>query len=220
MTWQLAPALEVLRKEVNRLAPDRNKASDGTIGDAAHAARKSDHNPNKAGIVCAIDLTNDPDSGFDAHKFAEFLRLRCRAGLERRVSYIISNKRIASPREGWAWRDYTAQPNPHIKHVHISIGQASNYWRNSAKWFVAEAFEREHNKAAHPAVILEPSDEPGTPDEPKPSEKIHTVETGDTLFDIAKKYGVTLAALRKENKIEGSLIHPGDTIKIPAKAKK
>lgn len=141
MSWTLAPALAKLRDEVNAVAPDRSKASDGTIGDAAHKARQSDHNPNGAGVVCAIDLTNDPKDGFPAHGFAEQLRRRCAEGKERRVAYIISNRRIASPREGWRWRDYSAQPNPHVAHIHISVKQAANFWRNTASWNVAELIE-------------------------------------------------------------------------------
>jgi len=45
-----------LRDQVNRRWPRRDKASDGWIGDRAHSERISDHNPNKAGVVHAIDI--------------------------------------------------------------------------------------------------------------------------------------------------------------------
>jgi len=42
MSWRLARSLEPLRNEVNAAAPNRSKASDGTIGDTAHSSRASD----------------------------------------------------------------------------------------------------------------------------------------------------------------------------------
>ena len=59
MAWRLARSLETLRAQINALSPNRSKASDGTIGDAAHSARTSDHNPDGGGVVRALDLTHD-----------------------------------------------------------------------------------------------------------------------------------------------------------------
>jgi murein DD-endopeptidase MepM/ murein hydrolase activator NlpD len=48
----------------------------------------------------------------------------------------------------------------------------------------------------------------------------YKVNKGDTLFSIAKTYGVTLDALRAANKINAkSMIRPGDTLKIPGGGK-
>lgn len=74
MAWRLAKSLAVLRDEVNTVAPGRSKASDGTIGDDAHQGSPSDHNPNGADVVCAIDFTHDPGGGADMHEFAEHIR--------------------------------------------------------------------------------------------------------------------------------------------------
>ncbi|HKV33547.1 MAG TPA: hypothetical protein VJP89_04485, partial [Pyrinomonadaceae bacterium] len=61
MAWRVAKSLLRLREQINELAPNRSKASDGTIGDAAHASRKSDHNPwvkdGSIGVVTAMDIT-------------------------------------------------------------------------------------------------------------------------------------------------------------------
>jgi hypothetical protein len=110
---------------VNAKAPRRNKASDGTIGDRAHCQRTSDHNPwvrdGSIGVVTAIDITNDPANGCDANTIAEAIR----ASRDRRVKYIIWNRRIANSSAignaaPWQWRPYRGT-NPHTKHVHISV---------------------------------------------------------------------------------------------------
>lgn len=122
MAWRLAKGLETLQKQVNEMYPTRSKASDGTRGDSAHAARKSDHNEDSRGIVHALDLTHDPRIGFDSYKFADMLL----ASQDPRISYIISNSRIGSGPTGTQpgkWRRYTGA-NPHDHHVHISITKA------------------------------------------------------------------------------------------------
>lgn len=119
MAWRLAKGLEQLRKQVNEKYPTRSKASDGSVGDTSHSARKSDHNPDSRGIVHAIDITHDPRNGFDSYKFADHLL----AVQDPRVSYIISNRRIGSGPSGpspGVWRKYTGS-NAHDHHVHISI---------------------------------------------------------------------------------------------------
>ena len=64
MAWRVAQSLIRLRDQINLAAPTRSKASDGTIGDAAHATRDSDHNPwvkeGALGIVTAMDITHAP----------------------------------------------------------------------------------------------------------------------------------------------------------------
>jgi hypothetical protein len=74
-TWRVSKRLEKLRAQVNAAAPGRSKASEGTKGDDAHAARRSDHNPDSKGIVRALDITHDPKNGVDSEKLAEALRL-------------------------------------------------------------------------------------------------------------------------------------------------
>ena len=119
MAWRLAKSLDKLRGQVNSLYPNRNKASDGTIGDAAHAAGQSDHNPNAQGVVTALDLTHDPDD-LDVGKLADSLV----DSRDPRIKYLIWNKQILIPSAGWHWQKYTGD-NPHTKHIHISVN-ASN----------------------------------------------------------------------------------------------
>ena len=61
MAWRNTAAALKLREQVNARWPDRDKRSDGTIGDTAHAARKSDHNPDADGWVKALDIDADLD---------------------------------------------------------------------------------------------------------------------------------------------------------------
>lgn len=43
----------------------------------------------------------------------------------------------------------------------------------------------------------------------------HTIERGDTLSGIASRYGITVAALRDANKLDGSQINEGQILQIP-----
>jgi hypothetical protein len=115
--WRLAQSLATLLTQVNVMAPKRNTASDGTIGDLAHASRASDHNPNARGVVTALDITHDPKRGCDAGVIAEGLR----ASRNPRIKYVIWNRRIfSSTVSPWRWRSYSGA-NPHTRHVHISV---------------------------------------------------------------------------------------------------
>lgn len=147
MTWRVAEALDVLLDEINTRSPKRSKKSDGSIGDAAHASRNSDHNPwvkdGTTGVVTARDFTNDPANGFDSSDFAEWLRRRCKAGTEVRVKYIISDRRIASEsfsaadrakgRKAWEWWPYNGL-NAHLQHVHVSVSSAKKVYDSKAPW--------------------------------------------------------------------------------------
>lgn len=122
MSWRLARGLEHLRAQVNAKWPNRGKDSDGSVGDTSHAARPSDHNPDSRGIVHAIDITHDPNGGFDSYAFADLLL----KNQDKRLSYVISNRRIGSGPAGTApgkWRKYIGS-NPHDHHCHISITKA------------------------------------------------------------------------------------------------
>lgn len=134
--WKLAPALVALEDECNRVAPKRSKASDGSIGDADHAARESDHNPDiepGPDWVDALDITYDPENGMNIHARFRAIALRVIAGLEKRVSYMISNDEIFSKKNGvWAWRPYTGK-NSHRHHGHMSVNDEHRH--DASPWF-------------------------------------------------------------------------------------
>lgn len=110
---RIAESLEQLRRQLNAMAPNRSKVSDGGVGDAAHAARKSDHNPDGGGVVHARDFTHDPAGGLDCNWLAQQLT----AGGDRRIKYIIWNARIW---QDGTWKNYTGE-NAHRHHLHLSV---------------------------------------------------------------------------------------------------
>lgn len=44
---------------------------------------------------------------------------------------------------------------------------------------------------------------------------VHVVKSGDSLWDIARLYQISLEALRRENRLKGDLIVPGQELIIP-----
>lgn len=119
----LCKAGQQLREQFDDSFPDRDRRSDGWIGDPRHASRPSDHNPDKqTGIVRALDVDRDvsgstkPDLMPD---LADQIRLCAKAG-DKRIAYVIFAGRIASPRMGWRWRTYKGS-NPHNHHLHVSF---------------------------------------------------------------------------------------------------
>lgn len=127
---RIAASLATLRDQINAKHPNRSKLSDGWIGDSAHAARASDHNPNGAGVVTALDITHDPDRGPDTWKLAEALRIN----KDPRIKYVISNGRIfSSVVSPWQWRPYTGA-NRHAHHVHVSVSSDPALYDLAASW--------------------------------------------------------------------------------------
>lgn len=169
LKWRLARSLEQLRHQVNVKWPKRSKASDGSIGDASHASRSSDHNPHiddGAGpnVVSAIDITHDPRGGLDSYVLAESLR----ASRDDRIKYIISRGRIVSGSDGpqpWVWRTYSGK-NPHNHHVHISVKASKAHYDSVKPWGAVDGVE-------------------DMPDETAP-EIPRTLRKGDKGADVAK----------------------------------
>lgn len=134
MVWRVASCLITLRNQINSNAPNRSKASDGTIGDAQHAKKTSDHNPwvldGNTGVVTAMDITNDPANGCDAQDLVDVLV----KNQDSRIKYIIWNKQIvSSSNTPWVWRKYTGT-NPHNKHFHISVKPDKNSYDSTQVW--------------------------------------------------------------------------------------
>ena len=121
MKPRLSKAAIQLREQFDDCFSDRDRTSDGWIGDSRHSARKSDHNPDEQGWVRAIDVDRDlsgkpkPDIMPD---LADQLRLLAKS--DKRISYIIFDGKIASAKSLWRFRKYTGS-NQHRHHCHISF---------------------------------------------------------------------------------------------------
>ncbi|MDL5159390.1 peptidoglycan-binding domain-containing protein [Actinomycetospora termitidis] len=120
---------------MNARWPGRDKTSDGTIGDAAHATRNSDHNPwvvvAGQGVVRADDIDVD---GIDPGWYAEKLRQMGAAGDPRLTGggYVIYNRRITAP-DFSGWKAYSGS-NPHDHHVHTSYSRDVAGFDSDAAW--------------------------------------------------------------------------------------
>jgi hypothetical protein len=147
--WILVPCLVRLRSEFNQLAPNRDHASDGSIGDSAHQNEVSDHNPDETGSVPihdadhinevhAIDVDTDfRVPGLTMEKVVQFLLGRCRSGAEKRLRYIIYNRRIWEASNEWRQRAYTGS-SPHTEHAHFSASYDTSREASTASWHLED----------------------------------------------------------------------------------
>ena len=129
MTPKLCKAGQQLRLQIDdTYGADRDKSSDGWIGDRSHSARRSDHNPDWKNAVDGVAWVRAVDFDRDLSGkakpdlmpyLADQIRVCAKRG-DKRISYIIFAGRIASSRMGWRWRKYRGI-NPHNTHLHISF---------------------------------------------------------------------------------------------------
>lgn len=124
MSWKPVAGVSVMRDQINKRWPDRDKRSDGILGDAAHSARQSDHNPDSRGFVHALDIDEDlrgsaNDNVWLADQIIAYPRMR-RSG-SNRLKYVVYEEKIASgtyPNHFWTWR---GDNYGHTIHMHISF---------------------------------------------------------------------------------------------------
>ncbi len=157
--WVLVPCLVSLRSEFNALAPTRDKASDGSIGDTAHSASSSDHNPDETGAtpyedsdaineVHAIDVDVTLNrSGWSMRRCVDIIVGEHRAGRDDRLQNVIYNRQIASRSWGWTWRDYTGA-SPHTEHAHFSARYTTAQESDTSPWALLAAVAQEDDMSA------------------------------------------------------------------------
>lgn len=113
MGCRCAPSLKKALEDATKQWPKRWRLSDGCCADDRHIkAGKSDHIADESGYAHAADLTHNPENGLDCNVLIAPLLL------DRRVKYLIFNKKIYYP--GSTPRAYTGA-NAHKQHIHISI---------------------------------------------------------------------------------------------------
>ena len=147
--WVLVPCLVALRGEFNELAPGRDRTSDGSIGDAAHATSSSDHNPDETGTtpyedaddlneVHAIDVDADlRRDGWSMLRAVQVVVTRHRSGVDDRLQNVIFDRVIWSRSWGWTAREYTGS-NPHDKHAHFSSRYTTAEEADTRPWGLLE----------------------------------------------------------------------------------
>lgn len=148
--WRVARSLETFGNQIMDLrGSTASLPTDGTVGDTAHSARVSDHNPDEQGIVRALDFhewaTAAVDEVFEA----------VRTSQDPRLKYAIHAGRMFSSystpsRQPWEWGPYSG-PNPHSTHGHLSVVADSRADQNHP-WIIQLGQEEEE-------MALTPSEE-------------------------------------------------------------
>lgn len=145
VAWRVAKSLNTILTQVNAMAPERSKVTDGTIGDEAHQDRTSDHNPwvedpPGPNVVTARDITHDPGEGCDVGLIFEAIRL----SEDGRVKYAIFNGELFSsyPAHGfqpYTWRPYSnAVAMPHDGHGHLSVQPDKDKYDDTDPWDIGD----------------------------------------------------------------------------------
>lgn len=147
--WLLVPSLVSLRAAFDALAPDRDRRSDGSVGDLAHQQRVSDHNPDETGAVPIHDADKinevhalDVDEqlnvpGLTLSMIVNYIIGRCRAGQEHRLRYVIHDHTIWEASNGWRPRTYPGD-DPHTEHAHFSASYDTAQEASTAGWHLED----------------------------------------------------------------------------------
>jgi len=158
MAWYLTKPLVNFRTQLDEICPNRDKTSDGSIGDFAHSQGSSDHNPDDTGHgnagwdgdadnvqdVRAIDVDRDLNTpGLSMERLHAHLLKYCRNGTFWFVRYIIFDGYIYHKNyDNYIRRTYTGS-NPHNHHMHISSEWSEAADDANANWRFDELLEED-----------------------------------------------------------------------------
>lgn len=187
--WRVAESLQTLLGQLNALFPNRSKVSDGSIGNAEHASRNSDHNPyiknGNMGIVTARDFTHDPANGINGQWLADALV----ASRDPRIKYVIWNKQICSSKQSpWVWRPYHGA-NAHQHHVHLSVDADPKLYDSKAPWTLSATTPQDSGTAIPAAAHTNA----GSNSAIQPIESLPVLKqgaTGDTVRRLQARLGI------------------------------
>lgn len=169
------PCLLELAEEFDALGPARDTASDGSIGDAAHASRSSNHNRDdtSGSSTPQSDSDSSPDiraidvdksgpwvNGFSMQAGVDLIVSRCRSGAENRLVEIIYNKHAWYASNGWARVNYTGN-NAHTEHAHFGAKADTGKLENDRRpWGLVEEWAMPTAKEIAQAVWKTPMTDP------------------------------------------------------------
>lgn len=136
----LTRGLATFSAELDATFPNREKYTDGWIGDSSHSSSTSGHNPDKTGRaeykdgdakdeVRAIDRDKDLRSSVTMEQVIQYLVRLGRAGVYLPFRYFIYNGRIWRKSTGWLTEVYTGA-NKHDQHAHFS----GDYTQKADEW--------------------------------------------------------------------------------------
>ena len=128
-----------LREQLDAKFKNRDRSSDGWIGDSAHSARVSDHNPDRLGWVHAVDIDQDFGrgrwrNGRNARALADQIVKYAASGLpgSDRVKNAVYENQVASGTYRSSWWRFRGSGYGHTQHIHVSFTSAAQ--RDGGVW--------------------------------------------------------------------------------------
>lgn len=167
MAWVLTTSLARMRSDFNATFPNRDKESDGTIGDPAHQAEVSGHNPDDTfgslseytdtdakQEVRAFDCDNDFRDPHGINMQDVVNRMLATSQDRNRLMYIIYNRQIWRKRNNWSREVYTGT-SAHTEHAHFSGDPGFD--EDGSEWTSITSFQEDDEQMGAsfpPAAIL------------------------------------------------------------------
>lgn len=188
MGWIVVPCLLEGRAQLDKRFPNRDKSSEGTIGDTAHQAEASSHNPDLTGHpeyrdgdavdeVRAWDADKDlrDPSDIQMEQIVQLWLTKLRAGKMSWIRYLIYNGRIWHRRDNFVTHVYTGS-NKHTDHVHVNsdFTQTADTVTNTY-WYLDELGNS--TPVANPPTTTTPAPTP-------PQSSSHVVQKGDKGTEV------------------------------------